>query len=158
MEQAKLDLATQRDELVSREVHWSAIQNTAEQVNNLVKFFEDKSRSEANDLENFRHRAHVLEGELSALQKVLNERDNKIAVLTKASAASKATILNAQQRASEWERKAIDRQHALEESRQQLEEITQARHSSAENVEKLTAQLTQMEDSERATSVCYEAI
>jgi DNA repair exonuclease SbcCD ATPase subunit len=146
----------QRDELASREEHWRVIQRTAEQVDTIVKLFENKSRSDAEDLEKFRNRANVLEGELSALQKVSNEQEKKIAVFNEASAASKATILNAQQRVSEWEKKAKERQQELEESRQQLKEIARAHDASAKNVDKLTAQLSQLEESERATSVCWQ--
>lgn len=157
-EQARVDLAAQRDELASQEEHWTAIQATSERVDCLVKLFEDKSRSETDDLEKFRYRANFLEGELSALQKTSNEQEKKITVLNKASAASKATILNAQQRASEWEKKANERQQELDESRQQLKEIAQSHDASVKNVEKLTTQITQMEESERITSVCCNTI
>lgn len=144
----------QRDKLASREEQLRAVQRTAEQVDTLVNLFEGKSRRDAEDIEKFRNRANFLEGELSAFQKVSNEQEKKIAVLNKASAASKATILHAQQRAAEWEKKANERQQELDQSRQQLKEMTQAHDASAKNVDKLAAQLSQMEESERATSVC----
>lgn len=123
------------------------------QVKALSKLFADKTQQESEDLKKFRDRAHLLEGELSAVQKVSVEQDKKIGVLQKAAVTSKSTILNAQQRASEWEKKANERQQELDEQRKQIKETVEVRDLSVKEVELLQARIAQMEESERATSV-----
>lgn len=153
-EQAKRDLTVQRDELAGQQDHWKAIQKTAEQVNVLSKLFQEKTQKESEDLKKFRDRSNVLEGELTALQKVSAGQEKKIAELQKASAGSKHTILNAQLRASEWEKKHNERQTELDEQRRLVADASASRDSSAKEIETLNTRLAQMEESERATSVC----
>ena len=151
---AERDVASQRDVLVAQKSHWEDVQKTQLQVEHLVKLLENTSSRDNEDAKKAQERAAFLDGEVAALRQLHSEQDAKIATFQKATASSKHTILNAQQRASEWEKKAIERQQEAEEYRRQLEESNVAREATMDEISHLNARLQRFDEGERESSVC----
>jgi len=78
------------------------------------------------ELRRSRERSKALEGEHAALQKRFRDQENKVANSERAANAARQSLAQAQQRSSEWERRAKEYEEELETARSKLDHVEQA--------------------------------
>lgn len=150
-----MQIEAQRDDLLSQQSHWQDLRRTADQVETLTKLLHNNERKEAQELQRYRDRSNVLEGELSALQKLHSDQEVKLGNMQRASITSKQTVANAQQRAAEWEKKAKEREHELETVRLKLQQSEEVQVTTVAELESYKRQVEEHDNSERANKVRF---
>lgn len=105
---------SERDRLQVESTHWEDFRHTAGEIHLLLKAVSKYENDGAAELQRARDRIKTVETENSALQKRLKEQENKVTNMERASTTSRQGLAQAQQRASEWEKKAKDLENELE--------------------------------------------
>ena len=101
----------ERDRLQVENTHWEDFRHTAGEIQLLLKVMSKYENEGAVELQRARDRVKTLETENSALQKRIKDQESKITNMERASTTSRQGLAQAQQRASEWEKKATKAQH-----------------------------------------------
>lgn len=112
-----------RDQLAAQQSHWEDFRRTAENIETLTKLIGQADSEEVKELKREKERAKALEIELAALQQRYKEQDAKIINIERSSATARQGLAQAQQRATEWEKKARDFEGTLERTTTQLEQL-----------------------------------
>ncbi|KZT68449.1 hypothetical protein DAEQUDRAFT_671259 [Daedalea quercina L-15889] len=124
------ELATQRryhEELVAQRGSWDDLRAAAEQIQVLTKLVGQADTEELKELRRIRDRSRTLETEHAALQRRVKENETKLSASEKVAQASKQSLVQAQQRAVEWERRAKEASGELELTQQKLDSAEEAR-------------------------------
>lgn len=119
---AKEALETEVASLRAQQRHWDDLRRTADQVQNLARLIGQADNEEMADLKRIRERHHALDKEHTSLQKRCADQEAKIAKLQREGASSKQILLQAQQKADQWEKQAHALEDELESLQTQLEE------------------------------------
>ena len=146
-------LTEERAALVAQQSHWSDLKRTAEHVECLRELLENQAKQEAQEAQRLRDRTNVLEGELSALQKLHSDQENKLGNMQRAAMSHKQSVANAQQRASEFEKRLKEREQELQNHTYKLEQSEASRKETTEELETLKTQLQEYEGNLRAGQV-----
>ncbi|KAI0820637.1 hypothetical protein BC628DRAFT_1422801 [Trametes gibbosa] len=123
------ELATQRkqnEELFSQQAHWDELRQATEQIQALANMTSQADREELQELRRIRDRSKVLEGENSALQRRVKDYETKLANQEKLAQTSRQSLVQARQRAEEWERRAKEAEGQLEVTQSKLDEVEQS--------------------------------
>ena len=105
---------SERDRLQVDSTHWEDFRHTAGEIHLLLKAVSKYESDGAAELQRARDRIKTVETENSALQKRLKDQENKVTNMERASTTSRQGLAQAQQRASEWEKKAKDLENEME--------------------------------------------
>ncbi len=112
-----------RDQLAAQQSHWDDFCRTAKNIEALTKLIGQAESEEVKELKREKERAKALEIELAALQQRYKEQDAKITNIERSSATARQGLAQAQQRATEWEKKARGFEGTLESTTTQLEQL-----------------------------------
>ncbi|TRM62921.1 hypothetical protein BD626DRAFT_557808 [Schizophyllum amplum] len=113
------------DEAQSHDEHWDNLRRACEQMSEMSSLVGQTDNKELAELREVRDRAKVLEGEHAALKRRFKEQDGKMANAEKIAFTARQSLNQAQQRASEWERRAKEYEASLELTRTKLEHAEQ---------------------------------
>ncbi|KAH9855781.1 hypothetical protein C2E23DRAFT_750718 [Lenzites betulinus] len=123
------ELAVQRrqnEELFSQQSRWDELRQVTEQIQSLANMTSQADREELQELRRIRDRSKVLEGENTALQRRVKDYETKVANQDKLAQTSRQSLVQARQRAEEWERRAKEAEGQLEVAQTKLDEVEQA--------------------------------
>ncbi|KAF8330435.1 uncharacterized protein EI90DRAFT_3124518 [Cantharellus anzutake] len=131
--------------LVAQQSHWNDLKRTVEHVESLKNLLENRARLDAQEAQRFRDRTNSLEGELSALQKLHSEQEIKLGNMQRAAMGHKQSVANAQQRASEFEKKLKGCEQELQNCAFKLDQSEASRKETTDELEALKVQLQEYE-------------
>ncbi|KAF9457468.1 hypothetical protein BDZ94DRAFT_1227839 [Collybia nuda] len=123
--QALTTLQKQHDYLLSQQAHWDDLRQASEKIEMLTTLVSQADNEELKELRRSRDRSKVLEGEHAALQKRFREFETKVTNSEKASLTARQSLAQAQQRSSEWERRAKDCEGQLDLTQTKLDQAEQ---------------------------------
>lgn len=110
-------------------------------------------REELQELRRIRDRSKVLEGENSALQRRVKDYETKVANQDKLAQTSRQSLVQARQRAEEWERRAKEAEGQLEVAQTKLDEVEQAHSQLDADYSLVKLQLEERDAEERLDKV-----
>ncbi|KAL1688021.1 hypothetical protein GGG16DRAFT_60865 [Schizophyllum commune] len=136
------------DEVQSHDEQWDTLRRACAQMTELSSMMGQTDTRELQELREVRDRAKVLEGEHAALKRRFKEQDGKMANAEKIAFTARQSLTQAQQRASEWERRAKEYEANLELTRTKLEhaEQTHAQLDADHSVAKLQLEEREADD------------
>ncbi|KAI0684660.1 hypothetical protein C8T65DRAFT_748567, partial [Cerioporus squamosus] len=105
--------------------NWDELRRATEQIETLTTLVGQFDNEEIRELRRIRDRSKVLEGEHSALQRRMKEYENKAASHEKIVQTSRQSLLQARQRAEEWEKRAKEAESGRQKVQMQLDEAEQ---------------------------------
>ncbi|EIW65282.1 uncharacterized protein TRAVEDRAFT_68801 [Trametes versicolor FP-101664 SS1] len=123
------ELAAQRrqnDELLSQQDRWDELRQATEQIQALANMTSQADQEELKELRRIRDRSKVLEGENTALQRRVKDYETKITNNDKLAQTSRQSLVQARQRAEEWERRAKEAEGRLEVTQTSLDQVEQS--------------------------------
>ncbi|KAG9126330.1 hypothetical protein FRC07_003851 [Ceratobasidium sp. 392] len=119
-------LEAQRNNLMTQQKHWDDLRRTADRVESLVQQMEREDSEELAELKRAQDESKILAGEHSYLKKRFEEQERRIADFTRGQQTAKQTIAQAQQQATNWERRATEAEAELEAQRARTDESEEA--------------------------------
>jgi hypothetical protein len=154
-QQLKLKKALQKehDHVISQQTHWDDLHRAAEQIEMLTTLIGQADNEEVKELKRIRDRSNKLEGEHSALQKRFKDQESKVANSERAAVIARQSLAQAQQRASEWERRAKEHEGELEMTRTKLDQADQIHAQLDADYSLAKLQLEEREADDRLTKV-----
>lgn len=111
---------------------------------------------ELKELRRIRDRGKVLEGEHAALQKRFRELEAKVTNSEKASLTTRQSLAQAQQRSSEWERRAKDYEGQLDLTQTKLDQAEQTQAQLDADYALVKLQLEEREADDRLAKVSFQ--
>ncbi len=108
-------LRTEHDALLAQQTQCDDLRRTTEQLSALISQAQT-NEPEPNELRRVRDRSKVLEGEYAALQRRCKEQEMRATSSDRAASSVCASLVQAQQRAAEWEERANENESALTEA------------------------------------------
>jgi chromosome segregation ATPase len=151
--QALTTLQQQHDNLSSQQSHWDELRKASEKIEMLTTLIGQADNEELKELRTQRDRSKVLEGEHAALQKRYKEQESKILNSERAAVTMRQSLAQAQQRSSEWERRAKDYEAQLEITQTQLEQAEQSHIQLDADYSLVKLQLEEQEADDRLAQV-----
>jgi len=118
-------LQKEHDRLTSQQTHWDDLHRATEQIETLTTLIGQADNEEVKELRRVRDRFNKLESEHTALQKRIKDQESKVANSERAATIARQSLAQAQQRASEWERRAKEHEGELEMTRTKLDQADQ---------------------------------
>ena len=143
----------QNDELVAQSANWEDLRRATEQIQSLAALVGQVDQEEVHELRRVRDRSKILEGEHAALQRRMKEYETKAANHEKVVTTSRQSLLQARQRAEEWERRAKDAENQLEATQSRLDEIEQSHSQLDADYSLVKLQLEERDAEERLDKV-----
>ena len=140
--------------MASQESNWDELRRMTEQIQMLTTLVGQVDNEELKELRRVRDRSKVLEGEHSALQRRMKEYENKAANHEKIVQASRQSLLQARQRAEEWEKRAKDAENKIETMQTKLDEVEQNHSQLDADFALMRLQLDERDSEERVDKVC----
>ncbi|TFK76630.1 hypothetical protein BDN72DRAFT_829764 [Pluteus cervinus] len=142
-------LQSQYDQLQSQQSQLDELHLAHEKLDALTALIGQGDSEELKELRRYRDRTKVLEGEHSALQKRFKDQEGKIANSERIAFTARQSLAQAQQRGSEWERRAKDYEAQLELVRTKLEQAEQTHSQLDSDYGVVKLQLDEREADER---------
>ncbi|KAG5638183.1 hypothetical protein H0H81_001385 [Sphagnurus paluster] len=144
-------LQQQHNQLASQQSHWEELHRASEKIDFLTTLIGQVDSEELKDLRRYKDRTRSLESEHAALQKRFKEQETKMSNSERVAFTARQSLAQAQQRASEWERRAKEFEGELEMAHTKLDhaEQTQAQLEADYSLSKL--QLEEGEANDRLT-------
>lgn len=158
LEQRFAQLQKDRDDLAVQQSHWQELRQTSEQVQQLTRLISAADSAEMAQLKAASDRAKVLEGEHVSLQKRFKDQETKIANLERTSQATRQSIAQVQQRASEWEKRTKELDAELNTMRARLDEADEAKLQADSDLSFVRMQLEEKEKAEKIAKVSHARI
>lgn len=149
-------LQKQHDHVTSQQTHWDDLHRAAEQIENLTALIGQADNEEVRELKRIRDRSNKLESEHAALQKRFKEQESKVANSERAAVTARQSLAQAQQRASEWEKRAKEHEGELELTRTKLDQADQTHAQLDADYSLVKLQLEEQEADHRLAKVCSE--
>lgn len=112
-------------------------------------------QEELKELRRIRDRSKVLEGENTALQRRVKDYETKIANNDKLAQTSRQSLVQARQRAEEWERRAKEAEGRLEVTQTSLDQVEQSHSQLDADYSLVKLQLEERDAEERLDKVCF---
>lgn len=148
-------LQQQYDNLSSQQSHWDELRKASEKIEMLTTLFGQADNEELKELRRQRDRSKVLEGEHTALQKRYKEQETKILNSERVAVTTRQSLAQAQQRSSEWERRAKDYEAQLEITQTKLDQAEQTHTQLDADYSLVKLQLEEREADDRLAQVKY---
>ncbi len=126
-------LTKEKAALLAQQSHWNDLKRTAEHVEYLMKLLDNQAKQDVQEAQRLRDRTNVLEGELSALQKLHSDQMQRAAM--------------------SHEKKLKEREQELQNYTYKLEQSETSRKETTEELETLKAQLQEYEANLRVGQV-----
>lgn len=146
-------LKADRDNLASQQSYWEDLRRASEQIEALATRVSRIDSDEVAELKQVRDRSKVLEGEHAALQKRFREQESKLANIERASQTTRQNFAQAQQRASEWEKRAREAEGEAERLSTVVEQGEQTRTQLEADVQMVKVQMEEKDAQERLRQV-----
>lgn len=146
-------LKADRDNLASQQSYWEDLRRASEQIEALATRVSSIDSDEVAELKQVRDRSKVLEGEHAALQKRFREQESKLANIERASQTTRQNFAQAQQRASEWEKRAREAEGEAERLSTVVEQGEQTRTQLEADVQMVKMQMEEKDAQERLRQV-----
>jgi chromosome segregation ATPase len=149
-------LQTEHDTtLLSQQTHWEDLRRTAEQLEHLSALVTQAQTNEPElkELRRVRDRSKVVEGEFAALQRRYKEQEMRSTSSDRAASSARASLAQAQQRATEWEERANEHESALSEAQATREDTEDRMALLAEDHALVNMQLEEKDAEERLAKV-----
>lgn len=146
-------LKADRDNLASQQSYWEDLRRASEQIEALASRVSRIDSDEVAELKQVRDQSKVLEGEHAALQKRFREQESKLANIERASQTTRQNFAQAQQRASEWEKRAREAEGEAERLSTVVEQGEQTRTQLEADVQMVKMQLEEKDAQERLRQV-----
>jgi chromosome segregation ATPase len=147
-------LQQQHESLIAQQSHWEDLHRVAEQIEALTNLRSQTNEEEIRELRHARDQHRQLESEHTALQKRVRDQELRVTNNERAVNAAKHSLVQAQQRASEWERRAREYEGDLEITRNKLDEVEQAQLQLDADYSLVKLQLEEKEAEDRLVKVC----
>ncbi|KIJ60084.1 hypothetical protein HYDPIDRAFT_99380 [Hydnomerulius pinastri MD-312] len=112
--------------LIAQQSHWDDFRLATEQIEALASRMSQVDNDEIKELRRARDQHRQLESEHAALQKRVRDQDLRVTNSERTASAVKQNLVQAQQRSSEWERRAREYEGELEVTRHKLDQAEQA--------------------------------
>ncbi|KAK7064791.1 hypothetical protein R3P38DRAFT_2826409 [Favolaschia claudopus] len=142
-------LQKQFDHLTSQQSHWDDLRHASAQIEMLTSLIGQADNEELKDLRHIRDRSKVLEGEHAALLKRFKDQEAKVVNSEKTAMAARQSLTQAQQRSSEWEKRAKEYDAQLESTRTKLDQAEQTQAQLDADYSLVKLQLEEREADER---------
>ncbi|KAF8060923.1 hypothetical protein FPV67DRAFT_1673756 [Lyophyllum atratum] len=142
-------LQQQHDYLASQQSHWDELHRASEKIEMLTTLIGQVDNEEVKDLRRYRDRTKVLEGEHAALQKRFKEQETKMGNNERATVTARQSLAQAQQRSSEWERRAKEFEGQLEMTQTKLDQAEQTQAQLDADYSLVKLQLEEREANDR---------
>lgn len=152
------ELAAQRrqnEELLSQQDRWDELRQATEQIQALANMASQADQEELKELRRIRDRSKVLEGENTALQRRVKDYETKIANNDKLAQTSRQSLVQARQRAEEWERRAKEAEGRLEVTQTSLDQVEQSHSQLDADYSLVKLQLEERDAEERLDKVWF---
>lgn len=146
-------LKADRDNLASQQSYWEDLRRASEQIEALASRVSRIDSDEVAELKQVRDQSKVLEGEHAALQKRFREQESKLANIERASQTTRQNFAQAQQRASEWEKRAREAEGEAERLSTVVEQGEQTRTQLEADVQMVKMQMEEKDAQERLRQV-----
>lgn len=148
-------LRTEHDAVLAQQTHWEDLRRTTEQLEHLSALVKQvqTNEPELNELRRVRDRSKVLEGEYAALQRRCKEQEVRATSSDRAASTVRASLVQAQQRAAEWEERANEHEIALAEAQATREAAEDHMAQLAEENALTKVQLEEKDAEERLAKV-----
>lgn len=146
-------LKADRDNLASQQSYWEDLRRASEQIEALASRVSRIDSDEVAELKQVRDQSKVLEGEHAALQKRFREQESKLANIERASQTTRQNFAQAQQRASEWEKRAREAEGEAERLSTVVEQGEQTRTQLEADVQLVKMQMEEKDAQERLHQV-----
>ncbi|KAH6917642.1 hypothetical protein BKA70DRAFT_1368012 [Coprinopsis sp. MPI-PUGE-AT-0042] len=150
------EMKKQHDAILAQQSHWEELRQTSEKIDALAKLVGQADHDELQDLRRYRDQTKPLETEHTALQKRLKELETRAANNDRVAATAKSSLVQAQQRSDEWERRAREYEGELEITKTQLEQSEQTQSQLDADYSTLKIQFEEREAEERLNQVSLE--
>ncbi|KAF8575915.1 hypothetical protein K439DRAFT_708741 [Ramaria rubella] len=149
LEQRFSQLQRDRDSLANQQSHWEELRRTSEQVEQLTRLIGAADSAEIAELKRTSDRAKVMEGEHASLQKRFKEQEAKLLNIERASQTARQGMAQAQQRASEWEKRTKELEAELDAVRARLDEADETKLQLDSDLSLVKMHLEEKEKSEK---------
>lgn len=146
-------LQQEHEYLITQQSHWDEFRRVTEHIESLANLRSQADEDELRELRRARDQHRQLESEYSALQKRARDQELRSANSERTANAAKQSLIQAQQRASEWERRAREYESDLEMTRNKLDEVEQAHVQLDADYSLATLQLEEKEAEDRLVKV-----
>ncbi|KAG6841541.1 hypothetical protein C0991_009906 [Blastosporella zonata] len=123
--QATESLRHQHDVLLAQQSNWDELRRASEKIDTLTALLGQSDNDELKELRRYRDRTRNLENDHTALQKRFKEQETKVGNSERTAVTVKQSLAQAQQRSSEWERRAKESEGQLEITRTKLDQAEQ---------------------------------
>ena len=143
------------DELAAQQNNFDELRQATEQIQMLANLVGHVDTDEVKELRLIRDRSKLLEGEHVALQRRMKELETKVANHEKVTQSSRQSLLQARQRAEEWERRAKEAEGQLEVTQTKLDEVEQSHSQLDADYSLVKLQLEERDAEERLDKVRY---
>lgn len=144
----------QHDELQAQQSHWEDLRQASEKIDILTNLIGQADNEELLELRRYREQSRMLEADHNNLQKRFKELENKLGASEKSVATTKQNLVQAQQRVSEWERRAMESEALVEALQTQLDQAEQNHAQLDADHSLVSLQLEELEVEYRAMKVC----
>jgi chromosome segregation ATPase len=153
--QALATLQKQYDRLASQQSHWDDLRQASQQIETIASLLGHADNEETKELKRIRDRSQVLEGEHTALQKRFKDQESKISNSERALLTVRQSLATANQRSSEWERRAKESEGKFELTHTQLDQLEQTHSQLQADHSEARMQLEEKEAEERLSKVRF---
>jgi len=148
-------LQQQYDHLASQQSHWDELRRTSEKIEILTNLVGQVDNEELKELRRYRDRTRVLESEHAALQKRFKEQEAKISNSERAALTVRQSLAQAQQRSSEWERRAKEYEGQVELIQTKLDQAEQTHAQLEADHSLVKLQLEEQEANDRLSQASW---
>ncbi|PFH50734.1 hypothetical protein AMATHDRAFT_40648 [Amanita thiersii Skay4041] len=147
--QALEALRKQNEDLALHQTHWESLRQASDKIDALTNLIGQADNEELKELRAYRDRAKTLEGEHATLQKRFKDLELKVSNSERAATTARQSLAQAQQRASEWERRAKESEAQLELTRTKFEQSEQTQTQMDADLSLIKLQLEEHEANDR---------
>lgn len=148
-------LRQEHESLIAQQSHWDDLRRVTEQIETLVTFRPQADEEELRELRRLRDQQRQLESDYSTLQKRVRDQELRAANSERAASAAKQSLIQAQQRASEWERRTREYEIELETTTNKLDEVEQVHVQLDADYSLAKLQLEEKEAEDRLIKVTF---
>lgn len=146
-------LQNQHTHLVSQQSNWDVLNAATEKINMVFNLLENADSEEQKELRHYRDRSQVLGDENAILQKRMKELESRFATSDRTAAAARQSLVQAQQRSTEWEHRAKECEGQLELFKTKYEQSEQTHAQLEADYQVVKMQLEEYEADKRLQEV-----
>ncbi|KAF9229826.1 hypothetical protein BS17DRAFT_771977 [Gyrodon lividus] len=118
-------LQQEHESLITQQNHWEDLRRVADQIEALTNLRSQTDEEGLKEVSRVRDQYRQLESEHAVLQKRVRDQELRATNSERAANAAKHSLVQAQQRASEWERRSREHEGNLEITRNKLDQVEQ---------------------------------